>query len=205
MEKDDLRVLCPFFTRLREQYGCHTIVEVSPCGYRYAKDIELWAELSRRTGVHIVGCTGYYVDVARPADFSSRAASQLADGMIKEITIGIEDTAVRAGIIKIAVSNMGPDDRKLCLAAALAQRATGVSITTHTCDPMTRRSVLDLLEGAGVDPERIYLGHADGNATLIEWLELAQRGCNMIPDGFWRAQPQVDWLDAARVAALPRH
>ncbi len=171
----------PILNRLRQEYDCRTIVEVSPSwGFRKRRDLEVWAELSRRSGVHIVVATGYYVGKVRPADFGSLSITRIADGMIAEITRGIAGTPMRAGIIKIAVSEFDADDRKLCRAAAVAQRETGLSITTHTCSPAVRRGMLDILEGAGVPYERIVLGHADANATLVELLDLARRGCSLL-------------------------
>ena len=170
----------PLVRDLIGKYDCRTLVEVSPWGLRSAADLETCAELSRQTGVNIVAATGYYYSARRPPNFHELETAELAEGMIREISEGIEGTGVRAGIIKIAVSDMGPDDIKVCKAAALAQRESGLSITTHAGSPEARRSILDLLEGAGVDPSRICLGHADANATLIEILSLLRRGCNVL-------------------------
>ena len=166
----------PMLVRLRQQYDCRTMVEVSPWGFRQARDLEVWAELSRQTGVNIVASTGYYAPVVRPANFAERTITQLADHMIKEISVGIDGTDVRAGIIKIGVGDFGADDRKLLKAAAIAQRETGLSVTTHGAN----QSILDLLEGAGVPPERVYLGHADVHPSLIDLLQLVRRGCSVL-------------------------
>ena len=123
----------PMLTRLYQEYDCRTIVEVSPSwGFRRARDLEVWAELTRRTGVNIVVSSGFYTARTRPPDFADRSANDLADLIIGEATEGVAGTSVKAGIIKIAVSEFGHDDRKLCRAAAIAQRETGLSITTHT-------------------------------------------------------------------------
>ncbi len=193
----------PILRRLRQEYDCRTLVEVSPSwGFRQARDLAVWAELTRRSGVSIVVATGYYVPGVRPPDFGALTASQIAEGMIHEITVGIEGTSVRAGIIKIAMEDFAADDRKLCQAAAIAQRETGLSITTHTCSPPLRRGLLDYLEGAGVPPERIYLGHADTNATLPELLDLVRRGANVLLTiwGIQNAQ-RIGW----GLPALPRY
>jgi phosphotriesterase-related protein len=194
----------PMLTRLREQYGCRTLVEVSPSwGFRQRRDLDVWVELSRRSGVNIVVATGFYVGEVRPPNFAALSANQLAEFMVREATDGIAGSSVRAGIIKVAVgSEFSAHDRRLCQAAALAQQATGLSITTHTCDPRVRRGVLDMLEGAGVPPERITLGHADTNATLPELLDLAQRGCNLLLT-IWGIQDRqsIGWA----LPTLPRY
>jgi phosphotriesterase-related protein len=193
----------PLLDQLHRDHDCRTIVEVSPSwGFRQARDLEVWAELSRRTGVNIVVSSGYYVGGVRPPDFAQRSVSALADLIVREAASGVAGTGVRAGIIKIAVGDFGADDRKLCRAAAIAQRETGLSITTHTCTPRVRTGVLDIMEGAGVPPERIYLGHADDNATLPELLSLVQRGCSVLLT-IWGIQDpvRIGW----RLPALPRY
>ena len=192
----------PLLNRLREEHDCRTIVEVSPSwGFRQAGDLEVWAELSRRTGVHIAVSSGYYVASIRPPDFAERSLNALADLIIQETTEGIAGTDVRAGIIKIAVGDFGEDDRKLVRAAAVAQHETGLSVTTHTCSPRVRHGMIDILEGAGVPPERVYLGHADDNATLPELLGLVQRGANVLLT-IWGIQDmaRIGW----RLPTLPR-
>jgi predicted metal-dependent phosphotriesterase family hydrolase len=62
--------------------------------------------------------------------------------------------------------------------------------------------MLDIMEGAGVRPERVYLGHADDNATLPELLALVQRGANVLFT-IWGIQnmTRIGW----RLPALPRY
>jgi len=62
--------------------------------------------------------------------------------------------------------------------------------------------VLDLLEGAGVPPERVYIGHADDNATLPELLALARRGCNLLLTIWGITNPRtIGWS----LPALPKY
>ncbi|MDP6380007.1 MAG: hypothetical protein QF662_01575, partial [Phycisphaerae bacterium] len=58
------RVIFEHYTPLLEQlvrdHDCRTIVEVSPSWGGYGKrDLEVWAELSRRTGINIVATSGH--------------------------------------------------------------------------------------------------------------------------------------------------
>ena len=182
----------PVYKRLVDEFDCRTIVEVTPrliCepegkhvlpeSYRRNNTV-LYKEICDATGMNLVLCTGFYLKHTRPAYFFEKSVNALADEMIRDVEIGIDDTGVRAGIIKVAIGDFGPDDRKLLSAAAVAQKETGAAITTHTCSREHRFSTLDYLEGAGVDPGRIYLGHADANAEVAEMLSLAQRGCNLL-------------------------
>lgn len=183
----------PIYRELVKKYGCNTLVDLSPkrvantantCrlpdGYRRS-NLGLIKDISRESGMNIVTCTGFYREHTRPEYFSHWECNRLADEMIRDITCGIEDSGVKAGIIKIAIDNMTSEsDRKLLKAAALAQKETGVAITTHTCSPEVRAGVLNYLEGAGVNPSRIYLGHADANGDICESLILLSRGCNLL-------------------------
>ena len=173
-----LEHLSPIYTRLREEFRCNTIVDVTPTGI--GRNVDVLRRISEATSMNIVCCTGYYTTRGRPGYFEQRPAAELADTMIAELTDGIGGTGVKAGVIKIGVGNWDRGDRLLCRAAAIAQQATGCSITTHTCTPLVRRGVLDFLEGAGVPPDRICIGHADANGTIAESLELVRRGCSLI-------------------------
>jgi len=154
-------------------------------------DMGLAANIARDSGMNLVLSTGWYVDqyakstldvCYRPPEFRDNTAETIAQGMIDDITVGMKGTGVKAGIIKIAVTDLGSgSDRKLLKAAAIAQRETGVSISTHTSPHSVRMGTLDYLEGAGVDPGRIYLGHSDaGNGGITESLALVKRGCSVL-------------------------
>ena len=192
--------MTPMYRRLREEFDCQTIVDATPIGM--GRDVRLLQRVARATGMNIVCATGYYTSIGRPEDFEQKTAPELAEKMIREIVVGVDGTKVRAGIIKLAVGKWNAADRMLCKAAALAQQETGCTITTHTCSPSDRRGVLDFLEGAGVPPERICLGHADDNATTIESLELVRRGCNLLYTIWGIQDPQpIGW----RLPALPKY
>ena len=182
----------PIYKKLVEEYNCNVIAEMSPrlnadglsargLSIKKNEQIELYKEICVKSGMNLVLSTGFYREVKRPAYFFESCISSLADEMICDIEHGIGGTGVKAGIIKVAVDDINsPADLKLIEAAAIAQKATGVSITTHTCTPEIRLNTLNLLERAGVDPQRICLGHADTNASASELLSLAQRGCNFL-------------------------
>ena len=64
--------------------------------------------------------------------------------MVGEIDDGIDDTGIRAGVIKVGVSTvprMPADERKCLEAAGQAQAATGAPITIHNPLPFEKRGV----------------------------------------------------------------
>ena len=153
--------------------GLQTAIDAMPadCGRNPSK----LAELSRRTGVRIVGATGLHHErFYTPSHWSTRASvEELADLFAADVEEGIDArdyggpivsrTDVRAGIVKVAASEGGPSARDLPIfrAAAAAHRRTGVPVHTH-CEAGTGAlEQLRVLTDAGVAPEHISLSHVD--------------------------------------------
>jgi predicted metal-dependent phosphotriesterase family hydrolase len=153
--------------------GLRTAIDAMPadCG----RDPEKLAELSRRTGVRIVGATGlHHEKMYGPSHWSLRASEDdLADLFTADVTEGIDErdysgpivrrTQVRAGIVKVGGSEGGPSSRDLPIfrAAAETHRRTGVPIHTH-CEAGTGAlEQIRVLTDAGVRAGRISLAHVD--------------------------------------------
>jgi phosphotriesterase-related protein len=134
-----------------------TLVDVTMTGH--GRDIAFRRELLSGRPLSVVMATGFYIDANQPEWAKERSAEECRDLMIRELTDGIGDTGVRAGIIKLAPEPPSGQSRKLCRAGAKASLATGARITTHS--GRNNRATFDLLAGYGVPPERIYVGHAD--------------------------------------------
>ena len=153
--------------------GLGTAVDAMPadCGRNPTK----LAELSRRSGVHIVAATGLHHEKFYGAShWSTRASEQeLADLFVADIEVGIDErdyggpivrrTDVRAGIVKVAGSEGGPSARDVPIfrAAALAHARTGVPVHTHCEAGSGALEQIRLLVDAGVPGDRISLSHVD--------------------------------------------
>jgi predicted metal-dependent phosphotriesterase family hydrolase len=139
--------------------GGNAVVEVTPVDY--GRDLDGLVALSRRSGVHIVAATGLHKDQFSAPYTSRMDEDQLADIFMSDLQVGVN--GVRAGVIKLGSSldQITAGERKAFVAAALAQRATGAPITTHTEAGRLGLEQLELLVGAGADPERIIIGHLD--------------------------------------------
>ena len=89
------------------------IVEVSPSWGGYGKrDLEVWAELSRRTGINIVATSGHltgYSDL--PPYFHDSTPEQLADEFIHDIQEGAHGTNIKTGMLKAHIRD-DADGRK---------------------------------------------------------------------------------------------
>ena len=87
-------------------HGLATLVD--PCPIDLGRDVELMAEVAQASGVRIVCATGLYKeDEGGAAYFKFRqhwgdALGEMTDLFVRELTDGIDETGVRAGVIKVA-------------------------------------------------------------------------------------------------------
>lgn len=151
----------------------------------YGRDVPAVTAIARNVRVHIVMVTGFnkgqfYQDWVRKASIE-----ELTELMVKDLTIGMDGTDVRAGVIKIGswYNVILPEEEKVTRSAARAHRATGAPIWVHTEMGTRGLEQLDILESEGVNPKRVVIGHSDRNADLYYHLKIAQRGAYVGYDG----------------------
>jgi phosphotriesterase-related protein len=177
--------------------GGRTVVDCTVRGLRPAP--AALARVSRASGVHIVLGTGYYVARTHPPDMATKSTESIADELVRDLTEGIGQTGVRAGLIGelgiggqtafqgiASIDEVHPDEGRVLEAAALAHRRTGATISIHPPRsrvkglPRSRLAlgVLERLEKGGVPPERVILGHLDSSwdEDVEVHREIAQRG-----------------------------
>lgn len=154
--------------------GLTTMVDATP--FDLGRDVELLAEVSRRSGVTILAASGHWL---LPSVFmSNRSVSELADLFIADLTTGADGTAIRCGVMKVASEDeVTPFDRRVLEAVAIAHRATGAPIITHAA---ARNRIGEaqaaIFEELGVPPARVVIGHADDTYDLDYLTGLADRG-----------------------------
>jgi phosphotriesterase-related protein len=165
--------------------GVSTIVDLTPYDV-FLRDVRFLEEVSRKSGVHIIACTGQRffppkTDVAMP----SRTIEGLTEFFIKEIEQGIDGTGIKAGVIKIGVDASRPSalEETGLRAAARASKTTGVPIRVHT-DAADRagESVSVILEEEGVSPARVSFDHSDDSGDMDYFLGLVKRGYSLSMD-----------------------
>lgn len=189
---------------LRE-LGVRTLLD--PCPIDLGRDVELMAEVAQQSGVRIVCATGLYKeDFGAPAYFKFRAQfgdalGEMADLFVRELTEGIGESGIRAGVIKVATSahRITPYEEMVLRAAARAHLATGAPITTHTDEGTMGPEQLEILGSAGVPSSAIVVGHSCGSSNLDYHLGMLDRGAYL---GFDRFGLELLHPDRARVAAL---
>ena len=158
--------------------GVDTIVDLTVIGLgRYIPRIQRVAE---RTDLQIVVATGVYTfnDVPMYFHFSGPGTGMdgpepMVEMFVRDITEGIAGTGVKAAILKCATDEPGltPGVERVLRAVAVAHRATGVPISTHT-HARTRRGLEQqrVFAEEGVDLSRVIIGHS-GDTTDLDYLE----------------------------------
>ncbi|MFG2648220.1 phosphotriesterase [Streptomyces sp. NPDC048436] len=184
--------------------GGESLIQWTPHGMgRHASELP---GLSRTTGVRIVAATGLHQAVHYTPELLTRLrADGLADLFVRELTKGIADTGVRAGMIKVAGGFHGLDAhaRWTMEAAAEAHRATGAPIAVHLELGTGALDVLDVLCGElGAPAGRVILGHLNRSPDLTVHREAAQAGAYLAFDGPSRANHATDWRMPEAVLAL---
>ena len=186
---DDIDVAAEELRRFREAGG-GTIVEVTSANI--GRDPVALRMVSRASGVHVVAGCGYYIGQSRPAGFSERTIEDLATEMVRDITVGIGDTGIRAGVIgEVAVSDfpMSADDDRLLRAAAAAQQETGAGMVVHPAPGAESAfELVDVLECAGADLGKVVVSHLDDRFRddPSAFDRLAAAGCVLGLDTFGR-------------------
>jgi len=159
--------------------GVDTVVDLTP--HDVGRDIRFLEEISRKSGMHVIACTGQRFLPTRSAkvSMSSRKIEGLAEHFTKEIDRGIDGTSFKAGVIKIGIGAARPTslEEMGLRAAARAGKATGVPIRIHTnAADRAGESVAVILEDEGVSPARVSFDHSDDSGDLEYLLGLARRG-----------------------------
>jgi phosphotriesterase-related protein len=135
--------------------------------------------LANVTGLRIVMGSGWYQKLRYSPALSRRSVESLADEIVREITLGCDNTDVRAGIIgEISVTNPAADEgeRKVLQAAARASARTGAAILID-CPASSALEALNILMGYGADPKRTVMANANGLLLAPALLqELLTRG-----------------------------
>jgi 5-phospho-D-xylono-1,4-lactonase len=191
-----------------------TVVDLTPIGLgRKPSDT---AELSRQTGVNVVLATGIHRKAHYPAGHwvHTLAVDELADLMVTDLETGIDErdwqgprpllTEVRAGIIKLGASYhvVQSVERRWFEAGAQAAVRTGAPVAVHAEVGTAGHEILDVLEAAGVAPDRVMLAHLDRNLDPGLHAEIASRGAFLGYDTIGRTKYHADSAVLELIAAV---
>jgi len=113
--------------------------------------------------------SGYYVSSSHPPEIEAKSEEEVAEEIIRDITVGVGNSGVRAGIIgEIGCSwPLRDSERKVLRASARAQQLTGAAITIHPGQHENAYlEILEILGNAGADLGHTIMGHVD---RAVRW------------------------------------
>jgi len=182
-----LNVILPQVKKLTA-YGVKSFVECTP---RFlGRDPLLLKQLSDSTGIQFITNTGYYGAQKNkfiPGSIQQMSPEKMAAFWIREHEQGIGDTGIYPGFIKIAVdrSELSEFHARLARAAAIAHKATGLTIMSHSGPAVAAFGQLDILKEEGVSPEAFIWTHAHNEKDSMKHVEAAKLGAWVAIDAFW--------------------
>src|SRR5438105_13920500 len=142
--------------------GGQTVID--PTNVSLSRDPLALTRISRATGLNIVMGAGYYVAAAHPADMDTRSEDSIVREIVRDITLGVGDTGVRAGLIG-EIGNTWPwteNEKKVVRAAVEAQRQTGAPLMIHPGrDQAAPMQIVELIRKQGGDLRRTIMCHID--------------------------------------------
>ncbi len=204
---DDESLAAKELSRFREAGGC-TIIDVTSGGL--GRNPSALRRISEAAGVHVIMGAAWYREGVYPGFIYELDTNALADRIVEELAVGVDGTAIRAGVIgEIGTERkfITPAQERVFRAAARAQRKTGVAIVTHTTHfGELALEQIALLREEGVSPLRISISHLGDRNDFTPLLAIARQGVYLSVDniGYAGAGYPADEVRARNVVALIR-
>jgi len=120
------------------------------------RDLDFVRQAAMKSGVPVVAGAGFYSQPFYPKEIATMSEEQIAQALVRQA----DDFP--AGVFGEIGSwdEITKDERKVFRAVGRAHVATGLPIITHTGIPgKSAIEQLDILEDAGVPPDRVVIGH----------------------------------------------
>ena len=188
--------------------GVRNIVEATCRGI--GRNVAYAQKVATETGINIVQATGWYQSAFLPIEVYQLSVTQLAEMMIKDITIGIKNTDIKAGVIgEIATTKnrWTEQEEKVFNAAVIASKETHTPIMTHTSMGTLGREQVEFFQKNHANLSKVIIGHVDltGNPNYV--LEMLKTGINVEIDtigknNYMSDAKRVDIIKAAQDAGF---
>lgn len=130
----------------------------------FGRDPHALRKISEESGVYIVAGSGNYIDASVSDKYKAMSTKELREWIISDITLGMDGTDIKAGVIgEIGSSGeMTEFELRSLKAAAEAQRELGCGMHIHAC--LWNREGLNALKhviASGANPEKVCVDHSD--------------------------------------------
>ncbi len=161
------------------------------------RDPQALKAISEKSGVHVIAASGHHKEKFSSSILKDRSIDEIALKIIGDISVGMDGTGIKAGVIKAATSHhtATESERKVIQAVGLAHQATKAPVSTHTEEGTFALEQINLLLEAGVPSECLLIGHLDRNLSLDTYRRIADSGVWM---GFDQIGKTKYWADEER-------
>jgi phosphotriesterase-related protein len=159
--------------------GGNTIVDVTSIGLK--RDPEALLRVSQATGMNVVMGAAWYRKGWSGHLIANRSVESLTEEIVRDVTVGVGNTGIRAGIIGEVGTEGNPlvqTELNNIRAAGRASRLTGAAVTLHTSALLKEQPrILDMLAEEGADLSRVVVGHSNPIANDLPFMKkLLDRG-----------------------------
>lgn len=157
--------------------GVRNVIDVTVRGMK--RNPEYVKKVAEASGINIVQSTGWYQDKFLPEYIETSTVEELAAIMVKDITVGIGNSEVKASLIgEIGTSKnqMTDRERKVFEASVLAHKKTGVPITTHTTLGTFGKEQVEFFKSKDIELNKVVIGHVDLTGDVEYVLSLLREG-----------------------------
>jgi phosphotriesterase-related protein len=168
--------------------GC-TLVEMTAVDF--GRDVgKIVAVADRVPEVNVIMTAGYNRPYYMGRWAHAVSESDMIRDTVRDLTVGIDGTAVKAGIIKCGTeyNNLNEIGRKLVRVAAAAHLETGRPVITHTTAGTMGYEQAAYLMELSVEARWIALSHMDRNPDAPEHKRIAALGVYLGYDCFGKAK-----------------
>ena len=181
--------------KLYKEAGGGTIIEATP--QSWGRNTAGMCIASKESGVNVIATTGYICEEhGMEPEVSDWSVDFLAERMIHDIEVGMDDTTVKAGWIKCGTAylHITNNEEKVIRAGAIAATETGVCLHAHTTAGTMGIEILEILEEENFDLSRMIVSHVDRFPDLWYHRKMLEKGAYLLYDGPGKAKYYPDQM-----------
>ncbi|HWQ75890.1 MAG TPA: amidohydrolase family protein, partial [Syntrophomonas sp.] len=169
------------YIKRAKAHGVKTIVDMTT--FQLGRDVDIMKEVAEKAEIQVIACTGFHW--FEELCLMDKSVDYMAEILINDIEKGMEGTDIKASVIKACTDKFGINEynSRLLKASAIAQKATGVPISTHACGSLGYDQTL-FFEQEGIDMHKLIIGHVGDTDDLDFLKKIARKGCYLGLDRF---------------------
>ncbi len=202
--------------KLFKNQGGDSIIDATVVDY--GREVTAVAEISKASGVQVVGTTGFNKSFLWSAKIPGKketfgawiersSINELCDYMVNEVESGLDGTDYKAGQIKFGTgyNSISALEIKTIKAAVLAHNITKAPVHAHLEAGTMALEQIEILKEEGFDLHNISFGHMDRNPDPYIHKKVAKTGAFICFDGLGKVKYHPDSLVIELIFSLVRN